>query len=45
MNRYAATLLIALILAGLVACGSASDDPAQRVEKPVSVAATVPQEK
>lgn len=25
------------IVAGLVACGSASDDPAQRVEKPVTV--------
>lgn len=39
MNRYAA-LLIVLILAGLAACGSASDDPAQRVEKPVTVAPT-----
>lgn len=38
MNRYAAALLIVLILAGLVACGSASDDPAQRVEKPAQVA-------
>ena len=26
------------IAAGLVACGSASDDPAQRVEKPAQVA-------
>lgn len=41
MNRYAATLLLTLFLAGLVACGSASDDPAQqRVEKPVPVTAT-----
>lgn len=37
MNRYAATLLLVLLVAGLVACGSASDDPAQRVEKPVTV--------
>lgn len=43
VNRYAATLLIVLVVAGLVACGSASDDPAQqRVEKPAQVA---PQEK
>ncbi|MEB2353362.1 MAG: hypothetical protein OZ924_18375 [Burkholderiaceae bacterium] len=40
MNRYAAALLIVLVIAGLVACGSASDDPAQRVEKPVPVTAT-----
>ena len=32
-------MLIALVVAGLVACGSASDDPAQqRVEKPAQVA-------
>lgn len=38
MNRYAAALLLVLIVAGLVACGSAGDDPAQqRVEKPVTV--------
>jgi hypothetical protein len=37
MNRYALALLIALIAAGLAACGSASDDPAQRVTKPVEV--------
>ena len=38
MNRYAAALLLTLLLAGLVVCGSASDDPAQqRVEKPVTV--------
>lgn len=43
MNRYALALLIVLFLAGLSACGSA--DEAQRGEKPVSVAATVPQEK
>ena len=42
MNRYAAALLLTMIVAGLVACGSASDDPAQRVEKPAQVA---PQEK
>ncbi len=34
----AAALLIVLLVAGLVACGSASDDPAQRVEKPAQVA-------
>ena len=36
MNRPAAALLIVLIVAGLSACGSASDDPAQHehVEKP-----------
>ena len=40
MNRYAAALLLALLIAGLVACGSASDDPAQAnvVEKPAQVA-------
>ncbi len=38
MNRYAATLLLTMILAGLLGCGSASDDPAQqRVEKPMPV--------
>ncbi|MEB2353433.1 MAG: hypothetical protein OZ924_18740 [Burkholderiaceae bacterium] len=37
MNRYAATLLLVLLVAGLVACGSADGDPAQRVEKPVTV--------
>lgn len=38
MNRYAATLLIVLLVAGLVGCGSASDDPTQqRVEKPMPV--------
>lgn len=37
MNRYAATLLLVLA-AGLVACGSADNDPAQqRVEKPMPV--------
>jgi hypothetical protein len=45
MNRYALALLIVLILAGLAACGSATDDPAQRVEKPTHDPATVPQEK
>lgn len=38
MNRYAAALLIVLLAAGLLGCGSASDDPAQqRVTKPVEV--------
>jgi len=38
MNRYAAALLLTLLVAGLLGCGSASDDPAQqRVEKPVTV--------
>lgn len=42
MNRPAA-LLIVLVVAGLFACGSADNDPAQqRVEKPAQVA---PQEK
>ena len=35
MTRHAA-LLLALI-AGLLGCGSSGDDPAQRVEKPVTV--------
>lgn len=35
-------VLIVLVVAGLVTCGSASGDPAQRVEKPAQVA---PQEK
>lgn len=30
MNRYAAALLIVLIAAGLLGCGSAGDAPAQR---------------
>jgi len=37
MNRPAAALLLALI-AGLLGCGSADGDPAQRVEKPAQVA-------
>ena len=41
VNRPAA-LLIVLIVAGLLGCGSAGDDPAQRVEKPAQAA---PQEK
>jgi len=41
MNRPAAALLLVLFVAGVVACGSASDDQAQqRVEKPVPVTAT-----
>lgn len=38
MNRYAAALLLALLIAGLLGCGSADGDPAQRVEKPAQVA-------
>lgn len=38
MNRYALALLLTLILAGLLGCGSAGDDPAQRVEKPAQEA-------
>lgn len=38
MNRYAAALLLVLLVAGLVACGSASDDPANVIKKPVPVA-------
>ena len=37
MNRYALALLLALIAAGLLGCGSADGDPAQRVTKPVTV--------
>lgn len=33
MNRYAATLLIVLVVAGLLGCGSADGDPANVVEK------------
>jgi len=36
VNRPAALLLVPLA-AGLVACGSADNDPAQRAEKPVTV--------
>lgn len=43
MNRYALALLLTMILAGPLGCGSADNDPAQRVEKPVPV--TAPQEK
>ena len=39
MNRPAAALLLTMI-AGLLGCGSADNDPAQRVEKPVPVTAT-----
>jgi len=42
MNRYAATLLIVLLAAGLLGSGSAGDDPANVVEKPAQAA---PQEK
>ena len=38
MTRYAAALLITMILAGLLGCGSADGDPAQRVEKPAQAA-------
>ena len=40
MNRYAAALLLVLILAGLLGCGSADNALAQRVEKPVPMAPT-----
>lgn len=33
-------ILIALVIACLLGCGSADNDPAQRVEKPVPVTAT-----
>lgn len=42
MNRPALALLLVLIAAALLGCGSADGDPAQRVEKPAQVA---PQEK
>lgn len=45
MNRYALALLLTMIAAGLLDCGSADDDPAQVVEKPQHDPATVPQEK
>lgn len=38
MNRYAATLLIVLLVAGLLGCGSADNDPANVVEKPAPAA-------
>lgn len=38
VNRYALALLLTMIVAGLVACGSADNDSAQRVEKPAQVA-------
>lgn len=42
MNRYAAALLLALIAAGLLGCGSAGDDPTQAnvTTKPMPVTAT-----
>lgn len=42
MNRYAAALLIALLVAGLTACGSADGDPAQIVTKPGNEAQVAP---
>lgn len=42
MNRYAFLFLVLLVLAGIAACGSAEDDPAQRAEKPNHVPAMVP---
>lgn len=45
INPYALALLVLLFLAGLAAFGHASDDPAQRAEKPQHEPATVPQEK
>jgi len=38
MNRYAAALLIVMVVAGLLGRGSASDDQAQRVEKQAQAA-------
>lgn len=38
MNRYALALLLTLIAAGLLGCGSADGDPANVVEKPAQVA-------
>lgn len=38
MNRYAAALLLVLVVAGLLGCGSADNDPANVVEKPAQVA-------
>ena len=38
-------MLIALVVAGLLGCGSAGDDPAQRVEKPGHEAQVAPREK
>ena len=37
MNRYAATLLLVLVVAGLLGCVSADNDPANVVEKPMTV--------
>ena len=45
MTRYALALLVLLFLAGLAACGSADDDPAQIETKPQHEPATAPQEK
>ncbi len=39
MNRYALALLLVMIVAGLLGCGSADGDPANVVEKPVPVTA------
>jgi len=40
VNRYAAMLLLTLLVAGLLGCGSADGDPANVVEKPVPMAPT-----
>lgn len=38
MNRYALALLLVMLAAGVLGCGSADDDPTQqRVEKPMPV--------
>ena len=38
MNRYALALLLTMLVAGLLGCGSADGDPVQqRVEKPMPV--------
>ena len=44
MNRYAAALLLTLLVASLVACGLADEDPAlaNMVEKPGHVATVAP---
>ena len=42
MNRPALALLIVLLVAGLLGCGSADNDPAQRVEKPAHEAQVAP---
>ena len=38
MNRYALALLLVMLVAGLLGCGSADNDPANVVEKPAQAA-------